>query len=157
MKNSPEKYTKKIVFKGKYAQVQGQRGGIMLLGSLLFMMAGTCVVVALCLLVITVCSVCAQRWEGVLFGFVCGLLAAIMGAIAFGFAKAYLAAVQKVDEMNNVVPLTRTTAPYLPVQDSLVRASAGPSLAPETILLRAVGDVPATPPEQLVRPSHTPD
>ncbi len=155
MKNSPNSYTKKIVSKGKYAQVQGQRGGIMLLGSMLFVMAGVCAFIAICLLFAALCYISVGR-ESVLIGFVCALFAAFMGAVAFGFAKAYLAAVRKVDEMNNVVPLTRTTAPYLPAQDSLVRASIEPPVAPETILLRAVGDVSATPPEQLVRPSDTP-
>jgi hypothetical protein len=61
---------------------------------------------------------------------------------------------EKADQLEPLVPLTRQTAEQLPDEQSLVRASSEPSKGQQAVLLRAAGSDPHTPPEELLRASR---
>ena len=61
------------------------------------------------------------------------------------------AVLDRVDQMNNVVPLTRANTADLPAPESLVRASAEPVQEPQAVLLRAATTTQEKHEEQLVR------
>jgi hypothetical protein len=151
---------KKIVSKSKYVQVQSLRAGIGLAGVCLIFAAASCASVT----IVTFLEFLRQpdwhlkNYGGIAFPRVLGQCggAMLMGVGVYKMYRMSVASFTRARKMNHVVPLTKANAPYLPAQESLVRASAEPSAMLETVLLRAAADNPTTPPEQLVRASNTP-
>ena len=154
--SSPDDPVKKIVSKREYAQIQSVRVGRMLWGMSLVVAGVACAVFTLCLCVLVFASLAdGDSYRG-LGAFILICAAVLTGVLTYGFGKMGAAKIEEAEKLNYAVPLTKANAPYLPMQESLVRASAEPLVAAETVLLRAAADNSTTPPEQLVRSSNSP-
>jgi hypothetical protein len=140
----PPPNRKHIVTKSQYVQAQGKRIGITSMG------CGLLTLALLCTLITVLCIYLS------LFAGLSGLeipVGLFFGGLAFLSGKLGFESFRRADATDPGVPLTRSVAETLPVEESLVRASEEPIQEQQALLLRAASDQ-QTPPEQLVRPSH---
>ena len=151
-----EKPAKKIVSRGEYVRVQLERVAT-LIGRVAFRFM-------LPILGITQCCFLAKNLfitpnislNLSLFILFWIVMLPILGAGIWVFFTMDGKLAKHAAEIDNVVPLTKAMASNVPAQESLVRASSEPSVAAETVLLRAADYNSTTPPEQLVRSSDAP-
>ena len=149
---------RRIVSKGEYAKVQGQRATAGVLAVGLGGMAAFCVFVALGNLF--ACLACCMGWWGDQSsnGAVLSLgLMLLFGAGAYAFGKLACDTMKAATNIDFGVPLTRANTADLPAPDSLVRASAEPIQAQEAVLLRAAAEEQQRHEEQLVRAADGPE
>ena len=147
---------KKIVSKREYVQIQSQRTGKMLSGMVLLAAGVGSAVFTLCLggFALTLSDGEGYRGPG---PFVILCAAVLSGVMTYGFGTLGTTQIKEAEQMKQVVPLTKANASSLSAQESFVRASTEPLIAPETTLLRAATDNSTTLPEQMVRPSGAPE
>jgi len=139
--NAFPKNRKRIVSKGHYVKIQGQRVGITSAGCGLLLLAALCFGVAFFFIVIAIMG----WWWGAIWGFVAGVAALWCGKWGFD-------SIRYAETIDPGIPLTRKVADTLPAEESLVRASSEPIQEQQAVLLRAAVDDQETPSEQLVRP-----
>lgn len=149
--STPDDPVKKIVSKGKYAQVQGLRAGTFLWGIGLIVAGIVCAVIALCLCVTLIVAFPDGSHMSGLTVVAVAVCAALCAAGTYRLGKMGVTKIEQAERMNNVVPLTRITAPYLSAPESLVRASGEPIQEQQTVLLRAATQTQERHEEQLLR------
>jgi hypothetical protein len=152
--NEPPQTSKRIVSKAEYANIQLKCAGAQLAGCCLLVTAAFCGLAVLGLI-----NGLAGRGQYPHKGDQHSVLFLIGGILIAGIGTRVLirmsnAVLDRVDQMNNVIPLTRANTADLPASESLVRASAEPIQQQEAVLLRAATQGVETPSEQLLRPAE---
>ena len=141
---------KRIVSKGEYAKVQGQRAGlrsgalVLYLVALFFLLKAVSCLMALLYMLLTGRAI---TFETAVYT----VLFLLMGTGAHFFRKWAKGNMRRASEMGKIVPLTRANTADLPAPDSLVRASAEPVQEQEAVLLRAATAGMERHEEQLLR------
>ncbi len=139
---------KRIVSKSAYVQAQADRAFMGLLGAGLWFSTGFVALITVGCLVITCICLSQKSFQGAGGSLLVALLSALFARMCRRMASE---AMQALRAIAPGVPLTRANTPDLPAPESLVRASAEPRQAQETVLLRAATEEQQTPSEQLVR------
>ena len=142
MGDNSQNSNKRIVGKGTYVANAGKKAALTSFGCAAVVLGAVSTAVVCALVIPLVSSVGQMGWLAVLGGLGAGSL-----ALLYLGAKA----VREGKKMDTGTPLTRANTGQLPAADTLVRPSQAPRQSQQAELLRAAGQGPATPPEQLLR------
>jgi hypothetical protein len=92
-----------------------------------------------------------KGFDSVGWGIALGVV--FVAGLSYGFIRGGLTAMDIVETLEPVTPMTRQNTDSIPPEESLVRAASEPALPQQDVLLRAASGTVETDPQQLLRAS----